>query len=217
MVLIGAAVVLIAVAVGWIGFRLVAIDTDTAVTARRLHVAEPSPTSMVPSPTSTPDVVIAASAPLRLQVPVIGLDGAVSEYTQAMIDNRGGYEPPELSSISWDTTILGGLAGTDSMNTLYLYGHSWTEPAVFNGLKDLHVGDVASISTANGKLCYVAQKTLKLNKSEYKSNEELTNSISNRLVLVSCYRPVGYDPNSATVQNVVVILQLDQERTNNGC
>ena len=65
--------------------------------------------------------------------------------------------------------------------------------------------------------CYTAQKTLRLNKAEYKTNDELTNAIPNRLVLVSCYRPTGYDPNAATVQNIVVVLQLDQEKTNLGC
>jgi len=89
--------------------------------------------------------------------------------------------------------------------------------AVFNDLKNLQPGAVASISTANGTLCYTAQKTLRLNKAEYKTNDELTNAIPNRLVLVSCYRPTGYDPNAATVQNIVVVLQLDQEKTNLGC
>lgn len=141
----------------------------------------------------------------------------MSQYSRKMIDDRGGFDPPTLSSISWDTTIAGGLAGTDSINTVYLYGHSWVDTAVFNGLKDMHAGDVAAVDTANGTLCYIAQKSLTLNKSEYKNNDELTNAIPNRLVLVSCYRPVGYDPNSATVKNIVVVLQLNQDKTNSGC
>ena len=141
----------------------------------------------------------------------------MSEYTQEMIDERGGFDPVGLATISWDTTIPDGLAGTDAANTVYLYGHTWVDEAVFNNLKDLQPGAVASIDTANGTLCYVTQKTLTLNKAEYKSNDELTNAIPNRLVLVSCYRPVGYDPGSATVQNIVVVLQLDQETTNVGC
>jgi len=134
-----------------------------------------------------------------------------------MIDDQGGYDPPELSTISWDTTISGGTAGTDSTNTVYLYGHSAVKPAVFNGLKGMRPGAVASIDTANGRLCYVEQKALQLVKSEYKTNDELTNAIPNRLVLVSCYRPVGYDPNEATVKNIVVVMQLDQDQTNSGC
>lgn len=161
--------------------------------------------------------MITASEPLRLRVPSIGLDGAVSQYTQAMIDDKGGFDPPELSTISWDTTIAGGTAGTDARNTVYLYGHSWVDAAIFNGLKNVQPGAVASIDTANGRLCYVEQKSLKLDKAEYKNNDELTDAIPKRLVLVSCYRPVGYDPNSATVQNIVVVLQLDQTMTNVGC
>ena len=172
---------------------------------------------MVPSAVPTADIVVQASAPLHLKVPSIGLDGAVSEYDQEMIDGNEGFDPPELSTISWDTTIPDGLAGTDAANTVYLYGHSWVDVAVFNDLKNLQPGAVASISTANGTLCYTAQKTLRLNKAEYKTNDELTNAIPNRLVLVSCYRPTGYDPNAATVQNIVVVLQLDQEKTNLGC
>ena len=174
-------------------------------------------TPVAPSAVPTADVVVQASAPLRLKVPSIGLDGSVSEYTQEMIDENDGFDPPELSMISWDTTIPDGLAGTDAANTVYLYGHSWVDVAVFNDLKNLQPGAVASISTANGTLCYVAQKTLRLNKAEYKTNDELTNAIPNRLVLVSCYRPGGYNPDAATVQNIVVVLQLDQEKTNVGC
>lgn len=174
-----------------------------------------SPTAATPGPAA--DLVIAASAPLRLRVPVIGVDGAVSEYSQQMINARGGFDPPELSIISWDTTIQGGTAGTDSINTVYLYGHSWVDEAVFNGIRVMKAGDVAGIDTANGTLCYVTQKTLTLDKAEYKHNDELTDAIPNRLVLVSCYRPVGYDPNSATVKNIVAVLQLDQAQTNSGC
>ena len=158
-----------------------------------------------------------ASAPLRLRVPAIGVDGAVSEYTQAMIDARDGFDPVTLDTIAWDTTIPGGIAGTDAVNTVYLYGHSWVDPAVFNGLKDLGAGAVAAVDTAEGTLCYVAQKTLTLDKAAYKTNDELTKIVAGRLVLVSCYRPVGYDPDAATVQNIVVILQLDRHATTAGC
>ena len=58
---------------------------------------------------------------------------------------------------------------------------------------------------------------MELDKAEYKTNDELTDVVPNRLVLVSCYRPAGYDPGAATVQNIVVVLQLDQEKTNVGC
>ena len=170
-----------------------------------------------PADVVTADRQIPASAPLRLRVPSIGLDGTVSEYNQAMIDAADGFDPSELSTIAWDTTISGGTAGTDATNTVYLYGHSAVEPAIFNDLKDIAPGAVASLDTVNGRLCYAEQKAVKLNKAEYKNNDELTDAIPNRLVLVSCYRPVGYDPNEATVQNIVVIMQLDQAQTTAGC
>lgn len=192
-------------------------------------VTSPQPTtsgtSSVSTPTSTrrprpasvqapiavmvPKRVIPASAPLHLSVPRVGIDGDISAYTQAEMDaNSGGVEPPTLSAISWDVTIPGGQAGSNSTNTVYLYGHSWVEPAVFNNVKDMQPGDEAIVTTANGSLRYVAQQKLTVSKSDFSSNQELTKVVPGRLVITSCYRPVGYDPNSATVQNVVVILQL---------
>jgi hypothetical protein len=201
--------------VGWIIFH--PTEQEPAPTVQPMTATQgPSPETSA-SPAVVPDVVISASAPLRLRVPSIGIDGAVSKYTQTMIDELGGFDPPELTTISWDTTIAGGLAGTDATNTLYLYGHSSVNDAVFNDLQDVASGAVASVDTANGRLCYVEQKSLKLAKAEYKYNDELTDAIPNRLVLVSCYRPVGYDPNAATVQNIVLVLQLDQDKTNAGC
>ena len=211
----GVAALLCAVSVGWIIFH--PIEQASAPTVQPTTATErPTPETSA-SPVAAPDVVISASAPLRLRVPSLGIDGAVSEYTQTMIDELGGFDPPELSTISWDTTIPGGLAGTDATNTLYLYGHSSVNEAVFNDLQDVASGAVASVDTANGRLCYVEQKSLQLAKAEYKYNDELTDAIPNRLVLVSCYRPVGYDPNAATVQNIVLVLQLDQDKTNTGC
>lgn len=216
--LVGSAALLIAVAVGWLGFSLADTDAGTPAPVRRTpSAAAPTAPPASASPDPAADLVVATSAPLRLRIPVIGVDGAVSEYSQQMIDDRGGFDPIELTTISWDTTIIGGTAGTDSINTTYLYGHSWVDSAVFNGLKEMKAGDVAGIDTANGTLCYVTQKTLTLMKAEYKTNDEMTDVIPNRLVLVSCYRPTGYDPNAATVKNIVAVLQLDQAQTNAGC
>ena len=211
----GGAALLCAVLVGWIVLH--PTEQVSAPTVQPMSTTQRPAPERSASPAAVPDVVISASAPLRLRVPSIGIDGAVFEYTQTMIDELGGFDPPELTTISWDTTIPGGLAGTDATNTLYLYGHSSVNEAVFNGLQDVPSGAVASIDTANGRLCYVEQKALKLAKAEYKYNDELTDAIPNRLVLVSCYRPVGYDPNAATVQNIVLVLQLDQDKTNAGC
>ena len=211
----GVAAFICALSFGWVALTPVPSAAPLATPQPTIYRA--APVAPAPTPEPVPDLVVRASAPLQLRVASIGLDGAVSEYTQEMIDERGGFDPVGLATISWDTTIPDGLAGTDATNTVYLYGHTWVDEAVFNNLKDLQPGAVASIDTANGTLCYVTQKTLTLNKAEYKSNDELTNAIPNRLVLVSCYRPVGYDPGSATVQNIVVVLQLDQETTNVGC
>ena len=211
----GGAALLCAVLVGWIVLH--PTEQVSAPTVQPMSTTQRPAPERSASPAAVPDVVISASAPLRLRVPSIGIDGPVLEYTQTMIDELGGFDPPELTTISWDTTIPGGLAGTDATNTLYLYGHSSVNEAVFNGLQDVPSGAVASIDTANGRLCYVEQKALKLAKAEYKYNDELTDAIPNRLVLVSCYRPVGYDPNAATVQNIVLVLQLDQDKTNAGC
>ena len=211
----GVAAVICALSFGWVALTPVPSAAPLASPRPTIYRAAPVTPAATPEPSA--DLVVQASAPLQLRVASIGLDGAVSEYTQEMIDERGGFDPSEPTTISWDTTIPDGLAGTDAANTVYLYGHTWIDMAVFNGLRDLQPGAVASIDTANGTLCYVAQKTLLLDKAEYKTNDELTDVVPNRLVLVSCSRPVGYDPEIATVQNIAVVLQLDQQKTNAGC
>ena len=214
--LLGGLIALVcALSFGWV--VLAPVPTTAPPATPKPTIQRAAPIAPAPTPEPAADLVVPASAPLQLRVASIGLDGAVSEYTQEMIDERGGFDPSEPTTISWDTTIPDGLPGTDSANTVYLYGHTWIDMAVFNGLRDLQPGAVASIDTANGTLCYVTQKTLLLDKAEYKTNDELTNVVPNRLVLVSCSRPVGYDPESATVQNIAVVLQLDQEQTNAGC
>ena len=211
----GLAALVCALSFGWV--VLAPVPTTAPPATPKPTIQRVAPAATPPSPAPVADVVVEASAPLQLRVASIGLDGAVSEYTQEMIDERGGFDPSEPTTISWDTTIPDGLAGTDAANTVYLYGHTWIDMAVFNGLRDLQPGAVASVDTANGTLCYVTQKTLLLDKAEYKTNDELTNVVPNRLVLVSCSRPVGYDPGIATVQNIAVVLQLDQGQTNAGC
>ena len=214
--LLGGLIALVcALSFGWV--VLAPVPTTAPPATPKPTIQRVAPAATPPSPAPVADVVVEASAPLQLRVASIGLDGAVSEYTQEMIDERGGFDPSEPTTISWDTTIPDGLAGTDAANTVYLYGHTWIDMAVFNGLRDLQPGAVASVDTANGTLCYVTQKTLLLDKAEYKTNDELTNVVPNRLVLVSCSRPVGYDPGIATVQNIAVVLQLDQGQTNAGC
>jgi len=127
------------------------------------------------APTSVPDVVIAASAPLRLEIPSVGFDSAnivlPAGQTETFIkwtedDNRahgGSLVPPSpyKSSLVYDTTVPGGgLFGTDAQTSGLIAGHTSrydrpeSEQGVFQPLIEVDEGDPVAITTANGKLCY---------------------------------------------------------------
>lgn len=158
------------------------------------------------------------SEPLSLEVPSVGVRGSVSRYTRDMIQAAGGYDPqPWETTIAWDETITGGMPGTDSTNTTYLYAHSHpTESAPFNNLKNIQVGDAAAVVTANGRLCYEVQYMYDVPKSDYATDLVSGEIVPGRLILVTCYRPDGYDPNLATTNNWIVILQLNNKMTSGG-
>jgi hypothetical protein len=145
---------------------------------------EPNPTRIPfvqPSaaPTTVPDVVIAASAPLSIEFPSYGFNSndlklpsgqqeAIMQWTeQDNAAHNGVLTPsePYSSSLVWDSTVNGGgLFGTDAQSSGLIAGHttpySWpeTEQGVFQDLNLLQVGDPVVITTANGRLCYFVKE-----------------------------------------------------------
>ena len=177
-----------------------------------------TPVPIAPVPTPVTPIPFVASAPTEpwsftsasLSIPSVGINGEVSEYTQADAVRDDGVDPATLEMISWYSGIEGGILSASATNTTYLYGHSSVETAVFNDVRLMQPGATAVIVNGSGEtLTYVmTNPTFAVNKSELSSDTRVTEPKAGRLVLVSCYRPDSYDPNSATVQNVVAILQL---------
>lgn len=126
---------------------------------------------------------------------------------------NGAVEPAEMDTISWYSGIPGGILSRFATNTVYVYGHSWIVDAIFNNVRKMTPGCEVIITTQNGEtLTYVmTEEVFSVMKSELSSDPRVTKAQAGRLVLVSCYRPDGYDPNAATVENVVAVLQLVEE------
>jgi len=171
----------------------------------------PTPTrSATPTPTPKPPWQFGSAT---LSIPAAGVNQSITPYTQADIDANGGVEPPDMAAISWDTTIPGSKLSVTTTNTIYLYGHWWIEPAVFNDVWKLQPGAAASITStaADGSVevldFVMNEPTFTVMKPDFDSDARVTPVDRCRLVVVSCYRPDGYDPQSKTVESVVAIFQ----------
>ncbi|MGH7218573.1 MAG: class F sortase [Candidatus Microsaccharimonas sp.] len=180
----------------------------------RATVAPPPvvPPTTVPSPTPTPTSQPAEPWTFQgaqLDIPCVGISGPITEYTEAMLVD-GAVEPATMDTISWYTGIPGGILSEAATNTNYVYGHSWIEPAIFNGVRQMTPGCEVIITTGNGEtLTYVmSEPVFSVMKPELSTDPRVTEAKAGRLVLVSCYRPDGYDPNAGTVENIVAVLQL---------
>ena len=125
------------------------------------HIVAPTPT---PTPTSTPQMVIVPSAPVRLEIPVAGIDSEIGQF-EAGSDY---IEPAEDEVRPMWPTNYGSMIGGG--NSTYIVGHSsrYTEGSdkyvdrVFNRLFDrwaqksnVNVGDAIYITTAAAqRICY---------------------------------------------------------------
>jgi len=164
--------------------------------------------AQVATPAITPTATspgVPEAAPVSLAIPAIGLRAAVTEYPDAMVAAHGGAVNPEsLTDVSWWSG--GGTPGADSRHTVYLYGHTWREPAVFNDLKQLTPGAEVLLTTSTGVLRYVVDRCFTVPKPSFPFHVEVTRDAPGRLLLVGCYRETGLE--LATTQNVVVTAHL---------
>lgn len=169
-------------------------------------VSAPPRVQVTTTPTSSLSVVphVPASPPLLVEAPSIGLRAEVAPYTDEDVASAGGaVRPPDLWTVSWWTG--GGTPGTDADNTVYLYGHTWREPAVFNGVKDLVPGDSVVVTTQTGRVTYRVERSFLVDKPELPDNPAVTEVVAGRLLLLGCYRETGDE--RSTTQNVVVVAQ----------
>jgi LPXTG-site transpeptidase (sortase) family protein len=158
-----------------------------------------SPVGVPPAP------AIAQGAPRLLEAPAIGLRAPVTAYTAADVaEHDGAVKPPTLDAVSWWTG--GGTPGTDTANTVYLFGHTWKGPAVFNRLTELEVGDDVYVTTANGRLHYVVDGSFTVAKPALGTHPAVTAAQPGRLLLIGCYRETGEEAH--TTENVVVSAHL---------
>lgn len=175
------------------------IPVPTA-TASPAAAAEPAAAAVIED--------VPAATPTHLSFPAAGIDGDVEEYTAADAAAEGGINPATLDTISWYSGVPDPQPGSDARNTVYLFGHSWIEPAVFNGLKAAHPGDEATLTTANGELVYRVVDIVTLAKSDFTQDPKVSAVVPGRLALVTCSRPEGWDPDAHAPDNTVVFLHL---------
>ncbi|QIG38822.1 class F sortase [Microbacterium sp. 4R-513] len=172
-------------------------------------IATPAaPASATPAAANGVIEDVPVAAPMHLSFPAAGIDGDIEEYTAADAAAAGGIDPATLDTISWYSGVPDPMPGSDARNTVYIFGHSWVEPAVFNGLKDVQRGDEATVTTAAGELVYKVVDTLTLAKGDFSDDPAVAAVVPGRLALVTCSRPDGWDPNAHAPDNTVVFLHL---------
>ncbi|MEP7205226.1 MAG: class F sortase [Candidatus Saccharibacteria bacterium] len=144
------------------------------------------------------------AVPTRLSAWRIGLNASIEQYTDQMVKSEGGVDPPKLDTVSWWTG--GGTPGSNANNTVYLYGHTWKEPAVFNRIKELKPGDYIFVTTSNGRLRYKVETSYRVAKPELMTDSRVTAAKPGRLLLLTCWRATGKE--LTTTKNIVVQAQL---------
>jgi sortase (surface protein transpeptidase) len=175
------------------------------VTAPTTVLAPQSGRTAAPGLTGRTATDVAPSPPLELEIPAIGLRAQVSTYTDAQVAAAGGVvHPATLWEVAWWSG--GGMPGSHADNTVYLYGHTWKEPAVFNRIIQLARGDAVFVTTSSGRLEYVVDSRTILPKTALASDPGVRAAVPGRLLLIGCYRRTGRE--QATTQNVVVRAHL---------
>lgn len=165
----------------------------------------PAP-SRTPSPTPTPECMPTSGT---LRVPSVGIKGKIIEYTAEQAKAAGGVDPDRMDQIAWYSGVPGGTLAATAPNTLYLYGHSNVGPAVFNDLRKLKPGATAVVRNDCGQTVTftMTEPVFTIGKPDLVSDPRITHAEAGRLLLISCYRPDGYDPQAVTVDNVVAVLK----------
>lgn len=219
LILMAAVLLVLSLQSGWAGPALASPAPGSSAGPVPAAVTQPTTTSTTPATvaagpsakgTTSPKGVSAGastrpSRPLLLEVPAIDLKAGITAYTPAEVAAEGGaVKPPTLFSVSWWTG--GGDPGPGAGNTVYLYGHTWKEPAVFNRIKELRAGDRVVVMTTAGRLVYVVDGSFTVDKPDLVSNARVTQALPGRLLLIGCYRATGHEAH--TTANIVVTTHL---------
>ena len=142
--------------------------------------------------------------PHRLVAPTIGLDAEVETYTDEMVREEGGVNPDSLWRVAWWNG--GGSPHALADNTVYLYGHTWNKPAVFNKIGQLQPGQPVEVRTDQGRVRYRVTGAFVVDKDDLATDPKVTAAAPGRLLLVGCYRQRGDE--RRTSENIVVVAQV---------
>ncbi|GAB3558159.1 hypothetical protein GCM10027405_03780 [Arthrobacter alkaliphilus] len=147
----------------------------------------------------------AASAPVRVTYPAVGLDVAVHPLRPDPASGAS-IEPPETLDGYWLSPF--GTPGAGSTNTTYVIGHSWEGlDAPFNHLSSAAAaGDVLDVATATGVMTYKVDSVTTYTKSMLKDSPVWT-AMPNRLVLISCYTQDLWGKNIVVIASPVTARQ----------
>lgn len=179
---------------------------DLAVTVPAAATATVAPAPPQSSrPAREARAQVPESSPVLLEAPAIGLRATVTPWSEQQVAAHGGaVTPSSLWEVAWWTG--GGTPGSHATNTVYLYGHTWTAPAVFNRVKELSRGDVVVVTTRAGRLVYVVERSFTVAKAELDDHPLVREAHPGRLLLIGCFRETGREEH--TTRNVVVVAQL---------
>lgn len=176
-----------------------------AVVPASTVTAAPPPPQSLSRPTGESRIVVPQSAPTRVEAPSIGLRAAVTPFSPAEVAAHGGaVEPSNLWEVAWWTG--GGAPGSHADNTVYLYGHTWRGPAVFNRVKDLAPGASVFVTTRAGRLEYVVDGSFTVAKADLDDHPAVRAARPGRLLLIGCHRETGREDH--TTRNIVVTAHL---------
>ena len=187
---------------------------------------------MVPKP----DIALSASAPTRLEAPNISFDShdflgqgvPLMKWTQEMDDANDKVIRPDPwpTAVIWDASTnhgCGGIPGTEPQSQPFcILAHtspeSWGQPAPFNSLRKLVVGDPIAVTTDKGRLCYtvVSSETILKGVLDDTLKARLAAGTAADGWLITCNRPDDWPDELGTKDNRVVGIQLNQQATNTG-
>ncbi len=169
----------------------------TATAPARASATPPARASATPP---APSVV-----PRRVIAPVIGLDAIVEPYTEEMVrDQNGSVRPARVDRVAWWSG--GGTPSVRADNTVYLYGHTWNRPAVFNDIGHLQPGDEVVVRGDRGEVRYGVTGQYVVDKDDLAADPRVRAAVPGRLLLIGCYRQTGLE--RYTTHNIVVQAQL---------
>lgn len=141
----------------------------------------PTPTAAASAPPSAPPA--AAAAPVAVSLPSIGLDETLIDLG---LQADGSMEvPTDFSRVGWFTG--GGRPGGIGPTVIAGHVDSATGPAVFARLEELVVGDLVTVTGADGRQHrYRVTETADYPKSEFPTARVFGASLSDSLRLITC-------------------------------